>query len=528
MGVLWAMSPAGGQASLRILYRANQTSVSSTSIRYMDTGPLGFLCTYMTLFEGYDMEFNQTGDFPFSMASSLAAALMQNVETKSGPRDSWGSPKVPRLDMVDESTADENGWIQVSQSPAVESFTSLFGLPLLGIPDHGTVEFGIESAYVQFGNATVEQVEPFASSSSVEATCSTCINNFRDLSDPGVSPGRVARLLGPPWTQPNSSQLSQESFTNANHVRIAQSRTGTFVSSEVTQVLVETYIVCEEGLCRATKIRPSTTDHRPENITAFDFWGVVALDMLNHANGNIQWSPTLLELFMNETSTIPVYHASTWLDAAEAYWPNLAKVEPVILSRRVTLLLNSAIHLLYSYYGFAGALPPVESVDYGPPHTPSGGLSAAAAAYNVTTPGEHMSDVDQYVQNIVSRGAAFVAASTEASVTQKTVIYKADYVYVTVLVISSLALTITGLVGMIMGLRTREPDVFDPVMGLTYNNSSLGLPNPGSTLDANARAKLLRGMRVRLGDVAGEKSVGMVGVGRTPEVEPLVQGRLYE
>lgn len=81
---------------------------------------------------------------------------------------------------------------------------------------------------------------------------------------------------------------------------------------------------------------------------------------------------------------------------------------------------------------------------------------------------------------------------------------------------------------MIMGLRTRGPDIFDPLIGLTYNNGSLGLPNPGSTLDTNTRARLLRDMTVRLGDVVGGESVGMVGVGRAPEVAPLVQGRLYE
>ena len=39
--------------------------------------------------------------------------------------------------------------IEVSRVTTVESFDSLFGLPLLGVPDQGTVEFRVESAYVQ-------------------------------------------------------------------------------------------------------------------------------------------------------------------------------------------------------------------------------------------------------------------------------------------------------------------------------------------------------------------------------------------
>ncbi|KAG6359248.1 hypothetical protein INS49_012769 [Diaporthe citri] len=315
VGLLWAMSPAGGQASLRMLYRTNQTSVSSTSIHYMDTGPLGILYTYATLFEGYDMGPYRT-EFPFPITASFAAALMQDFETKSGPRDSWGNPKVPRLDM------------------------------------------------------------------------------------------------------------------------------------------------------------------------------------LNQFNGQSVWSPTVLELFMNKTSTIPVYRANAYTlgGGNDWFYTDLAHREPETLSGRATLLLNTAMHLLYSYYGFAGDLPSVEAADWGPPHSPADGFA--------------------YVSSIINDAAAFVAASTEASVTRDNNVYKVNYAWWTVLVISATALAIIGSIGMITGLRTRGPDVFDPLMGLTYNNGSLGLPTPGSSLDTDRRAELLRDMRVRLGDVAGGKSVGMVGVGR--------------
>lgn len=199
MGILWAMSPARGQASLKVLYHTNKTSLSSTTIRYIDTGPLGLSFTYRTLVEGYDIipGLNKE-DFPFSMTNSLTAALMQNVETKSGPRDLWDNPKIPRLNTLNRSSADDNGWIQVSQSPTVESFNSLFGLPLLGIPDHGTVEFGIESAYVEFGTVAVERVnENSSATSTIEATCACPI--YLDPYDE-IKPIRANRLLGRPWT----------------------------------------------------------------------------------------------------------------------------------------------------------------------------------------------------------------------------------------------------------------------------------------------------------------------------------------
>lgn len=534
MGILWAMSPAGGQSSLRILYQTSQTSVSSTNVRYMDTGPLGFLYTYYTLLEGYDLGINQT-DLPFSITSSFAAALMQDINTKISPRDSWGNPKIPRLDMLNHLAPDENGWVKVSQETTVESFGSLFGLPLLGVPDQGTVEFDIESAYVQLRPSSIDSIPGSNTTDDwhLKVTCPTCIKTVGELFDGDVQQGRADQLLGPPQTQPNSTQMSQDSFTNARLIHFEQSHFYTNLSAGITQVLVETHIVCEEGICKATKIRPSTTDHRPQNITAFDIWGVIALDILNMANSmksGPSLVPTMLEIFMNETSTIPVYSENILTMYKNNFSSiNLALGDPDTLSKRGTLLLNTAIQLLYSYYGFAGGLPSAETIDWGPAHVPANGLYAAAAAYNVT-PGEIVGfgNADGYVGSIVSGGAAFVAASAQASVTRETDIYKADYTYIMVLVISSLALTIIGLVGISTGLQTIGPDIFDPLIGLTYNNHSLGLPTPGSTLDADDRAKLLRVVRVRLGDVAGGEAIGIIGVGRASEVVPLVQGRLYE
>lgn len=523
MGLLWAMSPAGGQASLRIIYRTSQTAVSATSISYMDTGPLGLLYTYTALVEGYDMMSPNQSTMPFSMTGSFAAALMQDIETKSSPRDSWGNPKIPRIDTLNRSSADNNDWIDVSQDLTVESFTSLFGLSLLGVPDEGTVEFSIESAYVELNTVSVIPNDTDTKSDllPLQATCPRCIEDIYDLDDRGIFQGRLAQLLGPPWMQPNSTQLAQESSTEAGLIVFQQPSLKTYLSFEVTQVLVETLMVCEEGICKATKIRTSTTDDRPRNITVLDFWGVFALNILNEANGENIWGPSMLEIFMNETSTIPVYHAGAVKDSLQS--ANLAQRKPEELSRRATILLNSAVHLLYSYYGFAGDLPSVETTDYGPPHIPANGLQAAMAAHNVT------GDISfSDASTLAPRGAAFAAASTEASVTRNNTIYKANYAWVIVLVVSSMALLIVGLAGLVMGLLTKGPDVFDPLMGLTYNNDFLGLPSPGSTLDTNERVKKLRAMRVQLGDVSGGKPVGMIGIGRASEVESLIKGRFYE
>lgn len=119
--------------------------------------------------------------------------------------------------MLNHSSADENGWIEVSQTATVELFSSLFGVPLLGVPDQGTAEFEIVSAYVQLGKVSVKQ-DPIRSGGGfdLEVTCPTCVKDYRRNHD------RMALqvLIGPPWEQPNSTQLAQESVTKASLVRI--------------------------------------------------------------------------------------------------------------------------------------------------------------------------------------------------------------------------------------------------------------------------------------------------------------------
>lgn len=75
----------------------------------MDTGPLGIMHTYVRLLGGVDMTPNQS-EFQFSTTASFTAALMQDVETKFGLRNSWGNPEIPRPGILNRPGADENGW----------------------------------------------------------------------------------------------------------------------------------------------------------------------------------------------------------------------------------------------------------------------------------------------------------------------------------------------------------------------------------------------------------------------------------
>lgn len=151
-----------------------------------------------------------------------------------------------------------------------------------------------------------------------------------------------------------------------------------------------------------------------------------------------------------------------------------------------------------------------------------------AAARNLTTadldalPGPQMRISTDDVQG------PFVGASTKASVTRYYEVYKPDYRWIALLILSTVILIVTGIVGMALGSQANGPDLFDPVIGLTYDNNYLHLPCDASTQSATERAKLLGHLKVRLGDVQPNAETGKIGVGLTSNVGRLDGSRLHE
>lgn len=527
LALLWALSPLGGQASLRVVYTANLTSSSSLNLIYMDTGAMGNIFAETSNVETYDLGANASG-LPTSMQATYDAALMQGVETKLGPRDAWGNPKIPRLDLFDQSNADSDGWIDVTDIKSVETYSSLMGMPIIGVPKNGTAEFTIESSYVALGSPAIQYHSRTGGSLGLTVTCPDCVNwahNYHPVNDT-VMQKRQMQLLGPPCPQPNATELQNASYTKANYIRFDQEYVGDtgLALMDVTQKLVETTISCDSGNCKATKMRTLTTDHRPENITGFDWWGTFALDMITAActrDYSQIVSPT--EFFLNASSQIPISHQVLYYGNSAVV--NFSTIDAHDLSNRAAALLNTALQIFYSPSGFAGNLPTENMAIYGPAHKPSTGINETIKALDLD-PAEI--DYIALIMTSQTNDAPFIGASTEAKVTQYTEVYKPDYAWVVILALSSIILSATGILGIIMGLRTTAPDVFDPVMALTYDNPYLGMPMGGSTLSAADRARLMAFMKVRLGDIRGADDVGKIALAGAGDTHLLMRGRLYE
>lgn len=207
------------------------------------------------------------------------------------------------------------------------------------------------------------------------------------------------------------------------------------------------------------------------------------------------------ELFLNDSNASPVK-----IGIQDYQMVNMTTIDPELLADRGSMLLNTALQVFMAPAGFNGDLPSSNMSLYGPPHIPADGGNMSG----------------------ISQMAPFVGANTTAKVTEFFEVIQPDYAWVVVLLLSSAALVSVGIAGMWLGYHVKGPDVFDPLMGLTYNNPHLNIPGHHSTLSASDRARLLKDLTVRLGDVHPYSELGKISLGQTAEVKRLVKGRLYE
>lgn len=100
--------------------------------------------------------------------------------------------------------------------------------------------------------------------------------------------------------------------------------------------------------------------------------------------------------------------------------------------------------------------------------------------------------------------------STEAVVTLLVLTYRLNAPWAALLIICSIVPLLLSVFGLYIQVRSVAPDIFNHVASLTRDNPHVKAPASGSGLDGADRARLLRKMRVQLGDVDAESETGYI------------------
>jgi hypothetical protein len=139
LAVVWALSPLGGQASLRIMTVGPKAVTNYAKFDFLSAEN-----SYADWRSGSGAD-----SFEVTAAGLYLASLTGPQRVKDSPRDLWDNVKIPMLEDI-PGWAEDSGHVDVwHRVPAQNiSYASLVGIPVSGlVSDVDSGEFNIETSY---------------------------------------------------------------------------------------------------------------------------------------------------------------------------------------------------------------------------------------------------------------------------------------------------------------------------------------------------------------------------------------------
>ncbi|KAF2021751.1 hypothetical protein BU24DRAFT_457695 [Aaosphaeria arxii CBS 175.79] len=556
---LWALSPLGGQASLRLMKRGSQEAQTWTKLRYMTSGPGATMWGLATTYEDGGKFFDTKGLF--------TAALLAPLDAKIGPRDPWGNVKIPSLESLSGSENDSSEWLNVPANLTTpESYASLVGLPIIGLPRDPT-SFSMEYTYltVSCGNFSQtpleEPIEPGrwqldANWTQVEKLAPGYIWSNKTASPPwGYNPEGIKRMttffidatIPNNWETMdngrfdafvgfrNQTLLPDESLRQPRKIlyasKFAINPDGNdfrlnIGSCELGQQHVEAMVGCQGSECRASKIRKSLTDTRSLSVTGLDhplIMSSIAQQFPVTIDSQSMSSP--IERFLADSLSMPFLQQVGFSNRTLAY-VDVSKIPLATFSKRLSLVMNTYYQLSMQPTGYFGSLPTNLSL-HGPDTLPVTDIDAYLPPDQAATKNSFSEWWQTFSAVALGSKAPFIGATANATVTSTEEIFVCNYAWLALLWTSSSILFLTGSVALVLKRKTLGPEMFGFVSSMTYENPWVKIPSGGSMLDAMERSRLLRDVKVCIGDVHGNEDEGHIALAAGVPLRKLERGRRY-
>ena len=138
--ILWALSPIGGQASLRVLDFSIATTTQPQTMQYLDMNS-SFEPADMGAIDKLDVE-----SAIFTGQELYGASLLGPLSTKVLAMDTWGNVKIPMVEHLSNPTQDSEGWYEVGGGNTTV-FSSLIGIPTSNLIAEINSTFNMETSY---------------------------------------------------------------------------------------------------------------------------------------------------------------------------------------------------------------------------------------------------------------------------------------------------------------------------------------------------------------------------------------------
>ncbi|HEY9421337.1 MAG TPA: hypothetical protein VIW92_07985, partial [Thermoanaerobaculia bacterium] len=273
--VLWALSPLGGQASLRLVGTAEVYRYSDRKVWYVakEEGDNNFLGTG-----------SGQAEWGTAARALYQASLLAPSEIQTAPQDTWGNVKIPYLEKLDASATDPDGWISVPATNA--SYSSLLGVPVTGLQVEPLMDFShftMETQYFTLDCPRLAMIMPNEriNTSTVRGE-GYAGSNTSAMGVPTSGLGgwpTFSLLTNTNWTEERNSDPN----LGPRNVLWQSLGYNNYTLANCTMALshVESNVTCSKRQCQVNRIRASRRPHPPSNLTPFDTNFVIAQNFLS-------------------------------------------------------------------------------------------------------------------------------------------------------------------------------------------------------------------------------------------------------
>lgn len=484
--VLWALSPVGGQAALRVVYTAIKSANTSAEFSSVD-----FLSDY-TL-QGPTIGLNPGQYAPITAAFS--SALMSRSLTASSGQDSFGNIKIPLLESLPDVSKDNTTWIDLAHGQAFE-YSSLAGLRTIDVGRPGVSRFNMETSYV-YTNCSVQP------QSNAKMQAIRNMTTYSSGGNWGITPWVTNWIFVKETHLPSYVIFKSFSYNGAS----GNDGTVTVANCSLTQTYVEVSVQCSGGKCQSTAIRPSPLAHNNSAVTALggmangedddyiNFWPsfVAIFDPTTFCDSGICIASPI-ENYLLDPDTAFSAGSFNGAQGTEQTSPPIWPVGNTLFSQRFTQLVNTYWIDSIAPFAITG------NFTYQDPDPVIG-----YAHYNV----QNYTGTIEIEQDVLKCSKPWLA----------------------ILILASSAMFLAGVVGTVLGIMRRGPEILDHFASFLRDNPYAESLQCASMMDASTEARRFRDVRVMLGDVRPGQLVGHVAIaGSTNEkvVERLRFGKQYD
>lgn len=494
--LLWLLSPVGGQAVLRILSTTSTEAISNATVNYLNSR--------QQVYAGWPAFDSWYPGF----AGIFTASLLAPAAVKTGPTDLWGNLKIPYFSTLSDVAEDSNGWKQVPETNFNPSYSSIFGIPMSGVPA-GNTTFNIQSTYVELScsnrtSARTRDLNSFSNPGLISTNgpfVSAQNVTYQTLWTMGYLGDNVTSLTNNITIQSLDSLSNQtESEIFLPGLLLYQDFTGfqnvTSIYCVPTQQYIESEITCTQSsisatqACGVTAQRLSVLSHVPNTLTLMSypqvFNGLSSLlprstQQLNH-----------IDLFQNylEQPLSNSYIQST-------PWPSFST--PPTESR----LLNIS---LQDFGDRLGSL--INAFLHGAQMNSTTYLTGEASSLPVQA-----ATTDPAMMNRQLKALLPSLTIPTSSTTQGPETYTISIPFLTLYLFASLMIPLSAIVSLILSRLTLSRDYLGYVSSLARESRYVEFPNGGVGLDGMQWSRMCAARRVRLGDVGDVDGGWSIGTG---------------